>query len=74
MKKTNRVDQIARDYCMDYIAGMSLALAEEKPDEFDLFHSLYSSAVERVKDRNPHVAHQMGKLVVKLYERRQEIA
>jgi len=74
MKERNSVDEIARNYCMDYISGMSLALAEEKPDKFDLFYDFYSSAVERVKERNPRVAHQMGKLVAKLYERRQEIA
>jgi len=73
MKQERHVDEIARDCCMDYIASMSMALAEEKPDQFDLFHDFYKSAVERVRRIDIHATHQMDKLVAKLYERRQEI-
>ena len=64
------IEGIARDCCVDYICGMSVALAEGLPEKFDLFYDFYTSAFQRVTDK--HTRTQMGKLVGKLYERRKE--
>lgn len=67
------IEQIAKDICIEYITGMSMALAVEHTERFDFFYEMYGCTVGRYRELNRHTAAQMDKLVGKLYERRLEL-
>lgn len=64
------INRLARDYCIDYICGMSMSLVTGNCDRFDFFYDMCLSSMKRITDKDTR--HQVDALVQKLYTQRFE--
>jgi hypothetical protein len=66
----SELERMAKEYCLEYIQGMSACLAQGLSDKYDLFESLY--IIVRAKVNDPTTGEHLDGMAQKLWDRRRE--
>ncbi len=67
MKDKPNVSPVDLDDWQYYTAGMSFALIEGRLNDFREMNAGFHAVIDGIKERNPHIAHQMESVVAPIY-------